>query len=375
MFTGCAEETVSNQSVARRSRSLGAMLHVSVRAEALVRKAAAFVLSAVTVLFLGSGAVVGCGSDDNGGADAGSSTNGDGGGLDSGAGADASSDAAAPSDAAPFGAFCDSDAECEDGLTCLTAEGSEWLGGGPAGGYCSLSCAQDPTICQQKYPNSMCITGSGGEKFCFEACQHGDSLFGGEKCHSRVNSACYYLSSTSAASACLPSCGYDDECPAGRYCDLALGVCVDEQPAGLPIGTKCDPDSAENPCTGFCIELRTGQGVCSGSCTYGAPGACGVPPDENPVGSGICLPLYDLANDGVGDTGLCVQRCNTADDCLSPGSICSEFNDTATEEAYQAKGLCVPGLAVGDGGTDSGSTPADAASDSGASAPDAADGG
>lgn len=285
----------------------------------------------------------------------------------------------------PFGAPCEADADCPDGLTCLAADGTDWLGGGPSNGYCTASCASDPTVCAQ-FPNSVCVVGaSDSEAYCFETCVRGPGtgLFD-VKCHGRADTACLQVGAT--VSACMPTCGADNQCPDGLFCDIANGICVEDQPQGDPVGTACDPNATENTCAGFCMDFGDGFAICSGVCTVGldAP-SCGLNPatDEIVPGSPICLPLLG-ETDAVGDTGLCLQRCDCNDNCLTGAASCEPFTTADVMEALSAQGLCLPsspdseGLVCGDGGTvepitDAGIDEPDAATPS--SSLDAGDGG
>jgi hypothetical protein len=143
-----------------------------------------------------------------------------------------------------------------------------------------------------------------------------------DKCHGRVDVSCQRVASD--LSVCRPSCGSDSQCPAGRYCNVALGVCVDDPPLGDPIGAPCDPDGP-NTCAGYCFSPVDGWAFCSGVCTLGAgiPG-CGLDPeDPTPPGSAYC---ETAILDPPGDTGICVPRCNCDGDCPQANEECWSGN-------------------------------------------------
>jgi len=242
-----------------------------------------------------------------------------------------------------LGAACASDMDCGTGMTCLAPDGASWYAGGPSNGYCTISCVEDATVCAQR-PGAVCVGGgSADEAFCFEGCVLGGDPNG--KCGNRVDVACLLVGQTAALqpiSACLPTCGSDNQCPAGRFCDLLSGVCVDDAPVGDPIGTLCDPMAAVDPCAGFCMDFGGGIAMCSGLCTVGldAPG-CGINPATEDItpGAPVCLPLFS-ATDTVGDTGLCIQRCDCNDHCLHPNTACEGFNDTVLSDAFSSEGIC-----------------------------------
>ncbi|HTM46506.1 MAG TPA: hypothetical protein VL137_16215 [Polyangiaceae bacterium] len=261
----------------------------------------------------------------------------------------------------PVGAKCNRDNDCAAGLTCLTANSSDWLGGGIANGYCTASCVANPSICAE-FPGTACV-GNSTIAFCFETCSRGVSTLGGSKCQDREDVACYQPD-PNAGAICQPACGTDAQCPQGRHCDLFGGVCVDTAPAGDPIGAACDPAAATNTCQGFCLGLGPNggaPGMCSGFCTLGLdyPG-CGVDPAQAPAaGAALCWP--GDATDAINDTGLCLQRCNVASDCANPNFVCSPFADAQTQQALGAVGFCLPpeadagtlgdaGIPPGDGG-------------------------
>lgn len=242
-----------------------------------------------------------------------------------------------PVDDGDLGGPCETDSDCGGSLICLPAMGIDWVGGGPSSGYCTLPCANDATVCSA-FPGAACVTGlTEDEAYCFEGCAKGEST-SATKCHGRADVACLQVSSTSTA--CLPTCGSDSECPVGRYCDLFLGACVDQAPAGDPLGTACDPNATVDPCAGFCVDFGNGYAVCSGLCTVGLGiPSCGF--DADTPGSPVCLALLG-ESDSVGDGGLCLQQCNCNDECLNSDATCESWDDAELQATLGAEGLCSP---------------------------------
>ncbi len=232
----------------------------------------------------------------------------------------------------PFGDPCDTDRDCADGMICLSPIGTGWFGGGPSGGYCTVSCANDAAVCSQ-YTNAICVEGSSPtEAFCFEGCTRGQVA----KCDGRVDVACFGFA---VGAACLPTCGTDSQCPEGRFCDLVSGVCVDEQPQGDPIGTPCELGGA-NTCAGFCDDFG-GYGLCTGFCTVGldAPG-CGIDPaDGVNTGDPFCLPLFSQT-DAAGDTGECIQRCDCNGNCFDSQALCLSWGSAEAVDLFSSEGVC-----------------------------------
>jgi hypothetical protein len=272
----------------------------------------------------------------------------------------------------PFGDPCDTDADCADGMSCLSPTGTDWFGGGPSFGYCTVPCAEDPAVCAQ-YTNAICVQGSSAaEAYCFEGCSRGPVA----KCDGRVDVACFQVGAANAA--CLPTCGSDSQCPDGRFCDIVSGVCVDDEPQGDPVGTPCDLNG-ENTCQGFCDDFG-GYGLCTGFCTVGldSPG-CGIDPADgvNP-GDPFCLPVFSQT-DAAGDTGLCIQRCDCNGQCLDSESMCLAWGSADAVELFSSEGICArtvmdagAGLVCeGEVPPDGGMSSTDAGLDSGTSNPDA----
>ena len=156
---------------------------------------------------------------------------------------------------------CQSDADCSMGLTCIKATATDQvLGGGPAGGYCSKTCMASSDCPGQA---SSCLKNDAASPgICVLGCDQGPALMSLQdpldpaKCYGRDDLRCQALSATS--SVCLPTCGKDDQCPAGRVCDPRFAVCVDKANTGKAPGDKCDPKAAMPECAGVCLSITGG---------------------------------------------------------------------------------------------------------------------
>lgn len=236
-----------------------------------------------------------------------------------------------PTGPSPFGESCESDAGCAPGLHCLTSTSHDWLGGGPAHGYCSLDCTDDSSVCSVLDATASCLTSTArvGRSYCMKGCVLGDTS-GTDKCNDRTDVSC---SLVDFFPSCMPNCGGDEDCPADRYCDQKHGVCADGVRTGDAAGVQCDPEGP-NTCDAYCADLGNGDGACTGLCTLGAPYACNVPADASDV---VGLPLcVSYTGDRPGDAGICVKRCRCNDDCDHPSAYC----DVDHPEAKDGIGLC-----------------------------------
>lgn len=213
----------------------------------------------------------------------------------------------------PLGRACETDTDCGE-MTCLKASDTvAEFSGGPAGGYCSTQCRKDADCGE----GGLCFRDA-AEGICVLECSLGPDIAGinealrDEKCHGREDLRCQ---SVGVPSICLPTCGIDGQCPAGRYCDPLSRACIDEPSSGDPLGTACDPSTPE--CSGTCLQTSSGN-FCSELCVLG-----GVLVDTFDCGGieqGLCV--YSDAGKGAGDQAFCAAACLAHDDCLNPGYWC-----------------------------------------------------
>jgi hypothetical protein len=299
-----------------------------------------------------------------GGGPAGSGAWGDGVGAWGGSGGSGG----APS--ANLGAKCTRDTDCADmGLFCLKADANSFLGGGPAGGYCTQDCTQSLIEGSENY----CLTWGGSCMnvslddarpigYCVQNCTEGPPLYAGtfgkfdpNKCHGRKDVACsplYDANYNPIGSACLPLCGTDSQCTKGgvsRRCDPRWGVCSATPHDGLPIGANCEAwlnggGDAGTDCAGQCTQfLKTEEHsgsdpaniatFCTQTCVFGDLNSCGFK-DRNPP-AGICI--YATSEAGNGDDGMCGEMCDTDGDCLD--QLDNAWCDTSTVSNL-GRGLC-----------------------------------
>jgi hypothetical protein len=238
-----------------------------------------------------------------------------------------------PTGPSPIGRVCDLDGDCPEGLRCMLPSSDEWLGGGPAHGYCTMDCISDPSVCALTDPSALCLQLSDTDAYCMQGCVLGAVA----KCQGRGDVACDSASIDTGF--CRPTCRSAEDC-GGRLCDLGTGACVDELPAGDPIGSECDPNAEVSSCQSqICLPMTDSFAVCSGWCNLAETG-CGLDNDipEDP-GEPICT-FGVLQGSGLGDLGYCNQRCDCDLDCLHPGGRCLIVPDDIAE-VFGTDGLCV----------------------------------
>jgi hypothetical protein len=230
-----------------------------------------------------------------------------------------------------FGTPCIKTLDCGPGLVCVTSS-SNTYGGGMPNGLCTLDCSADilspvdtASVCARISDTAVCAQASPTKAFCTEGCTFGSGVDPSDKCHGRKDMAC--TTDALGTSFCRTVCRGDFDC-GGRICDLASGLCKDSLPSyrKLPIGTKCDPGAAPDPCEGVCIELDdgsgpTGIGFCSGYCRLGATPNCGASPSSSAPPTASCLYGGEDTPD-LGDVAICAPLCDCNDDCASRDFIC-----------------------------------------------------
>jgi len=224
-----------------------------------------------------------------------------------------------------LGITCIVDGDCGAGLKCLTPEGTTAaLGGGPANGYCSKDCASGED-CPGN--NSLCAIAKLGQMgVCLLTCDLGpdlvslDEMLDPTKCLGREDLRCTTVAN---ATACVPTCGKDDQCPAGRFCDPRVEVCVDKPNTGFALGAKCDSKSMTPDCAGICVGFTdVDASWCSSPCVLGGDFSDLMTiADCGGVDKGMCY--YRAAMHGAGDAGFCVSACKSHDQCQNPSFWCS----------------------------------------------------
>jgi hypothetical protein len=251
---------------------------------------------------------------------------------------------------------CRADADCGEGLQCITTESNDFAGfGGVAGGYCTKGCNLETTAedCAAVDPASDCLGfDEGGNGLCFRTCQTGNPLANEQKCLGRPDLVCASatalfgdgLPAGRSPGWCFPHCNSDAEC-GGRFCGPREldGLCRDVVPEGLPLGSACTApsDCASNMCEQFDAE---GARWCTQQCVFQgtafSPAACGY--TAAPREAGCLAPQYSSAigSEGIGDYGLCFELCDVDSDCTQAdtGWFC---NLVALPEATsQRAGVC-----------------------------------
>jgi len=263
------------------------------------------------------------------------------------------------------GGLCNTDADCpadpvtgDRPLTCIKASSDAEFGlGGPAGGYCSLQCANTQD-CNAVDSFSGCASINPDDSkpgYCIALCQTGVDPGGPNgatllKCVGAE--ACAPASSMSNIGACYPVCTSDASCGSGRVCDIGTGLCVTTLPAGGGIGAACTQATEDTDCAShICLQFNSGEGFCSGSCLLDTLEGCGFEEATTAPRKAACLaPQFQGA--GAGDIGFCVELCDTATDCTQAGWECSLFgaDGASLAQALGRAGSCLPPGLAGDAG-------------------------
>jgi hypothetical protein len=245
-----------------------------------------------------------------------------------------------------LGAACVVNADCGLGLKCLTSTANvPAFGGGPANGYCSKNCTAD-TDCPS--PGSVCFLGaSPSAGVCVLTCDLGpaltslDEALDPNKCLGREDVRCDSLDGTSTLLGCLPTCGRDDQCAAGRVCDPRTAVCVAVPNTGSPTGDNC---ASSTDCAGVCVSFGNGIAACSSPCVLGgdfsdltAVADCGG------LTQGLCA--FSPSGNGAGDFGFCAEACLAQSDCQNPSFWCANVG-------LPDNGYCFGGTACPNGQSD-----------------------
>jgi hypothetical protein len=271
-----------------------------------------------------------------------------------------------------LGAICSSNADCGASLVCKLPNANDFLGGGPARGYCTMDCSSwsagdggptDP--CPALGKGAMCVSFDANPNdptphaFCAKGCTEGPPVtsqtfgqFDPNKCHGRQDVICAGLEDsfgTPVGFACIPNCTRDSDCSSsGRVCDPRWNVCVITPNTGSPLGSNCtlwaeSKGDAGVACAGLCLAvLKTNEAgntdpnniahFCSQSCVFGSLNSCGY---NNSPKAGICI--YAMSTSGNGDQGFCGQMCDVDAQCLD------QYDNTWCDTSWAfsfGRGLC-----------------------------------
>lgn len=233
------------------------------------------------------------------------------------------------------GRECGGDGECGPMGKCIlpTANDPVIGNGGPANGYCTIPC-MNSSECPN---NGICFTvEEGQEGECFLGCEIGPDLMyvddplDDNKCHGREDLRCQEYD---AGSACIPTCGSDAQCPAGRSCDPRLAICVDTPNTGEDTGFKCTQNADPPECAGVCVGFGSDITMCSNRCVMG--GELLDTYDCGGIENGICA--FSPSGYGPGDAGFCSPACNFHSDCQNPDFWCFSTN-------FTTNGFCFGGV-------------------------------
>jgi hypothetical protein len=231
------------------------------------------------------------------------------------------------------GGACSSDSDCPSALVCIGSSREFFNGEGPAGGYCTVSCATSVEACSEF--DAVCL-GAGGEAWCFETCDATEEAT--TKCHGRPEVGCRMNG------VCTPRCATDADCGLGLFCNPKSGLCSKVAVSGNPDGTHCEASSDE--CLGDCATIGGDfpplASMCISGCVIGRDDACQT--GSNP--SGTCLahryPPYDApAISENGNLGQCFQSCTKDADCLDEFEVV--HCDLTPKKPSWPYGVCVPG--------------------------------
>jgi len=254
-----------------------------------------------------------------------------------------------------LGAVCSADSDCDAGMTCITADSSDFGPGGPSQGMCTLACTSDEQ-CTALDGNSGCVpfgTAADPNGFCLQKCtQGGDATTADTKCQGRPDFSCRDLAAENAAAPapfCVPQCRADLECGPGLFCSPRSGLCTKTAPTGDPVGTPCDATADTNTCSGICIGVPNADGsaivsgFCADLCSGG--GGCMYTSGATPSPKGYCIGA--LSQDfGIGDLGFCEPTCGCTDECTIKGDVCRGWANNDNEQQLKgvlgADGLCLP---------------------------------
>lgn len=239
------------------------------------------------------------------------------------------------------GEYCEDDSFCLPGLKCIVPAGTEFFGGGPANGYCTVSCTQDQNACAA-FTGTTCVDLSVTTEisaWCLASCATGQ---GDKNCYGRADVACSNLGPLQEGGAdvvaCVPVCATDSDCGGGNLiCDKRLNVCVPQAAGGsAALGTACDPNN--DTCQGKCLTVLDSNNAevsfCSQRCVYGNDSACGQDVATPGVDAGVCL-LGAVGGEDIGDEAFCAKFCDKNEDC--PTGLTCDLSNPVHNHGY-----CIP---------------------------------
>ncbi len=250
------------------------------------------------------------------------------------------------------GARCDADTACEGGALCMRADDTLYLGaGGPAGGYCTLPCADTADCVALDGASSCQPIGPERSLYCLRTCLSKEAEPGEAKCLNRTDVVCRsaaaagveLIAAERQAGFCEPRCGSDSECPVGTVCRMEAGICATVQAPGAEVGSGCRLDTE---CQGRSCEDRVNEvGTCTSPCVVGSLAGCGYARDDSAREAACVTPVVRGGgfSEGPGDLGFCLEVCNVAADCLraAEGFVCRPLNQ-ALAEFFGRAGVCAP---------------------------------
>jgi len=261
----------------------------------------------------------------------------------------------------PLYGSCLNDAECAEGLTCLTESAT-----GLPGGVCNRTCtsADDCVLFQQGSPpvDGFCQAANAmGQRFCARICANGvDCEREGYSC--QVQNA----GRLNEVRTCIGVCT-ERSCEHGTVCDHESGRCIARgtTPPGRTLGQTCqrtlDPMStAATRCRSDLCQAETlpdsqGRQVYTGYNGGQCIARCILPQGYNPSTlwdeprlprancpeGGVCFVNGSLAR---GDLGICLDECTTDSDCRADqGYFCRKTVQLSmTNTRRFDNGWCTP---------------------------------
>ncbi len=257
---------------------------------------------------------------------------------------------------ASLGMECETDADCGDGVTCLT-EDEDFTPGIIAGGFCTIRCEQDPEFACGSA--GLCGTATQGTDdtaddigYCYDFC-----LYTGleAKCDDELNRVCLPINERGAG-VCENKCFSDGECPGDTKCNpRPPWTCVDESEIAdaAPDGAVCT--EAEDCSGGTCFFLEQGAatGICMSECTMRPEtAACHRDLDDSTPATSICMPPLVLfvqdVDVGWNDIGNCLATCEPEVGCDHEDWSCLEITNQDFLDDVGVSGVCLPSILVAD---------------------------